>query len=359
MLSFDSCNMGQVAVLDSMEGAVDHIVASSEVEKACGTAGDGQNIEEVIQRLFQNPQTTANQLAESFVDVAREGLNGDQSTITGDGKVINCDGTETLAHYDMSAFEPFRQSFNELGAALTEATTDQNNRAVLETLIAETQVVPAVNTQGRLAEQNRDLAQFSEAVEAAIASGQITDENGRLSAALTNFTKAHEALVQSYNGDTDDHYDQMGGLTAFLTDTTNSDAVQVLQTESIAAEIDRYLNPDPSQAPTTLEQQVSQAYRALGQKIKQLAELLPPGQSGALDEVQTAIDALNGADQSNFGERLEAINIATDAFFATPTGQAVREAVLERIRERIVRMHANEIGSENTGWAEFLTSLTA
>ena len=232
LLDFDACSMGNASVMEQLGDVSQHVVASSEVERSFGQNVDGQNLSAVIHNLIERPKMDGKELGNEFVRIADAGTNGDSSARdpANDGH----SGTDTLAHYDLSALGEFHTALNSFGESLAASAQDPSTwAAILQALNHAPRVsAPTAEVAGRFIPQYRDLKLFAENIVAAIDhdTNHTIDRSGALRKAAAGFLAAQNKLVTTYHGEHINGYNTMGGLSAFLpepTTTTNIDRGQI------------------------------------------------------------------------------------------------------------------------------------
>lgn len=205
VLAFDACSMGSSAVLDKLQGAADHVVASEEYVVESNGNYDMLNVSAVLENVLKNPEMTPVALAQQFVTEAKEGSNG-TPIVDPENANIPLSGTPTLANFDMSEYADFEKALDSFGDTLDQAMKNDQTEAAIKKIVEFTDFA--------LCDQNdreRDLLSFVNLVEQAIANRELEDPTGQISQAAEQLEKEFLELRKDYYGDANT-YDQMGGL---------------------------------------------------------------------------------------------------------------------------------------------------
>lgn len=202
-LDFDACNMSTTPVLDKLAKVANNVVASAASEAAGQPTekGDGQNLKVALQGLLNNPKQSGLDLAKSFVDHAKNGENGE-------GKTNN---TITLASFDMSKYNDFKQGLDKFGQELSKVTGKDNINAIHEAINGT--VRPQTEAE-EFHSHERDLKQFAENTLKAIESGKLKTANDDLKNSAEDFLKSLNTLASNTFGEKAKGYENLGGLTA-------------------------------------------------------------------------------------------------------------------------------------------------
>ncbi len=202
-LDFDACNMSSVPVLDKTAKIAKNLVASAASEAAGHPTekGDGQNLKAALQSLFNNPQQSGRDLAAGFVELAKNGENKE-------GKTNN---TSTLASFDLSKYDEFKQGLDKFGNDLKKLSGASNIHALHDAI---NQTVRPETEEEEFRSHERDLKQFATNTLSAIDQGKLKTDNDDLKLSAHNFLKGLDALTINSFGDKDKGYENLGGLTA-------------------------------------------------------------------------------------------------------------------------------------------------
>ncbi|MBA3995416.1 MAG: hypothetical protein C0469_18010 [Cyanobacteria bacterium DS2.3.42] len=228
LINFDSCLMGNLNVVQSMQGEAEHIVASAEIESAVEDA-DGQNMRTTLSALFDNPDLTPEEYAAVSVRLASEGHN-DESGNTD----LDSTGTYTLAHIAVEQYPQMEVAMDELGAELTQLIADPAQRQTI------TEIMDGIRPfseggamlSGSFTFANRDLGLFLTALDEKVRDGELSDPDGSLIRGLEQTRQAISELIPQYHGENFDQYDQMSGLSLFLPDGEHLDVTSLMQEAS-------------------------------------------------------------------------------------------------------------------------------
>ncbi|MBI1268714.1 MAG: hypothetical protein GC193_14965 [Cryomorphaceae bacterium] len=219
LLDLDSCSMGNLAVLDRLEGETKNLVASPETESSFADA-DGQNLSAALKNLIENPQMSPEQFAKSLVEQARNGENDDSGNLDPEAS-----GTDTLTHYNMEKYSNFENDLGELGESLSrKIQEDPANREVLNSIING---ITPFDEEGAIVfgdgeDQRRDIGLFLDGLENALNAGKLADTDGELSRSVTDLKQSLDELIVDYHGEPYRGYDQMAGLSVNLPDSGDS-----------------------------------------------------------------------------------------------------------------------------------------
>lgn len=228
LLNFDSCLMGNLNVIQAMQGNADHIVASAEVESAVADA-DGQNMRTTLGALLDNPNLTPEEYAAVSIELASAGHNGETGNTD-----LDSTGTYTLAHVDVDQFAQLEAGVNELGEELSALIDDPSQRQTLVELMNEIQPFSegGAMLSGSFASANRDLGLFLTELEQAVSSGELRDPDGSLSETVGEVRDALSDVVPQYHGENFGQYEEMAGLSLFLPNDEHVDVTSLLQEAS-------------------------------------------------------------------------------------------------------------------------------
>jgi hypothetical protein len=228
LLNFDSCLMGNLNVIQAMQGNAEHIVASAEVESAVADA-DGQNMRTTLGALLDNPDLTPEEYAAVSIELASAGHNDETGNTD-----LNSTGTYTLAHVDVDQYPQLEAGINELGEELSELIADPAQRQTLVELMNEIQPFSegGAMLSGSFAPANRDLGLFLAELEQAVSNGDLKDSDGSLSATVGEVRDALSDVVPQYHGENFGQYEEMSGLSLFLPNYEHIDVTSLLQDAS-------------------------------------------------------------------------------------------------------------------------------
>ncbi len=347
-LDFDACNMGTAPVLDEAAGASKALVASaaSEAGGKRGESGDGQNLVAGLRSLLNNPSQSGKELAAGFVESARRGDNGLDKENT----------TSTLAAFDLSKFEGFKNSLDNFGEQLKNAAGDKNNLAALRAVV-DASVRPETEL-GETESHERDLRSFAENTLGAIESGKLNPKDNALEQSAKDFLKSLDDLTINRFGEKAKGYEELGGL------STNLPGKEILDKNEIgkllspiheeSSKIQKHLNEpiqlsDRDSLANEAKEGLSQLHQMLdgapGHPLKKLdGQVKLLSKAASLEELSTAMQKLkneyDNLEKSPIGRR-----IAKDA---------EQDASREKAHYRKQRPH-----SIAAGWDAFIRKLEA
>lgn len=234
LLNFDECLMGQAGALGEYKNVTKDIVASSETERVSGGRVDGQDLSKELQSLLQDPSMTGRQWGDRIVAGAEKGDN-DRSGAEPGHHLIGDTGTATLANIDPTKLPALTSAIDSLGKQLQKTIADPSNKLELDRIMKS---LPRLGIGQAAAddakEQKRDLKTFAEALQKSLDSGKLSDNDGKLRAAVDAIKKAQLDAVTSYHGDRiiGKDYDKQGGLSLYLPDIEFRDTEKLLGTRT-------------------------------------------------------------------------------------------------------------------------------
>lgn len=223
VIDFDSCLMAQEGVLKALQPLASHVVASPETERALG-----QDLRKVVGTLIERPEMTPGEYADALVEIARlqplpqprrelrvrnfydllEVLKPEKPSDIPDRIQVR-----TLAHFSLANYEQFRSKLDDFGDALSVAIRDPKNRQAIDRIIENG---PSYGDWFEDDGDCKDLKSFVDSMFHEIASGKISDDDGRLRITGGRVLDAHKKLVVSYSGF--DQFGARGGLSDYLPD---------------------------------------------------------------------------------------------------------------------------------------------
>lgn len=228
LLNFDSCLMGNLNVVQAMQGEADHLVASAEVESAVADA-DGQNMRTTLGALFDNPDLTPEAFAALSVQLASEGHNGETGNTD-----LDSTGTYTLAHLNVAQYPQLETALDKLGGGLAQLIADTPQRHILAEIMNGIQPFSegGAMLSGSFSFANRDLGLFLDAIDEEVQNGNLHDTDGSIARLLEDTREALSQVVPQFHGESFDQYDQMSGLSLFLPDEEHIDVTNLMQDSS-------------------------------------------------------------------------------------------------------------------------------
>jgi hypothetical protein len=220
LLDFDSCNMGELKVLDASKNVASDVVASESVEIASAIPGayDGQDLTKSMRALLANSQMSGRELGDEMVSQPNADLFR-----TGDGAA-----TPTLANFDMTKYGDFQESLDHFGAALTKASNDGQavdlEKEVQYTIVPET---------GRVdyQEHGRDIRAFTQQILNDSKAGAFGDDGGALQQSATELLASMDKMVTSHHSDLPGANDNVGGV------TTPMPGKEIMDSKVLASEL--------------------------------------------------------------------------------------------------------------------------
>jgi hypothetical protein len=216
LLDFNACDMGEANVIDQSSKVAKDVVASSAVEFASRVA-DGQNVSEEMRTLLANSKMTGRELGEAMVKQAASGANGHGAH----------NGTQTLANFDLSNYDSFKDKLNGFGTALGAIAQDGGNMAQIQAEIEKTSV-PESGMQD-LHANDRDLKAFAGNILADSQAYKFSGDTGPLEDAAKALIKSFDPLVTASFGEKAKGYDKLGGMTAYLPGSEILDSDKVVR----------------------------------------------------------------------------------------------------------------------------------
>lgn len=187
MLDFDSCMMASTATLDKTKDLTDNLVASAQTEAATNSQdgkSDGQNLNAALSDLLKDPGIDGSQLADKFVEEANKGSNRE--------------GTQTLAHFDLTKEDQLKNSLDDLGNTLAIVAKDPSNKSVLQNDLKDaTRYAPGTDTNETSGLENRDLKQVLTNIQSSLNSGELSDPTGNLAEQVQESLSAEDQITVS------------------------------------------------------------------------------------------------------------------------------------------------------------------
>lgn len=353
MLDLDSCLTASTATLNKLKDSTEHLVASSQTE-AAGPNSDGQNLNAALSNLLDDPSLTGSELAEEFVNEAKEGSNGD--------------GTATLAHFDMSKVDELDNSMDALGNTLAELAKDPENRSVLQKDIEDAaRYAPGGDTDEITGLQNRDLKQLLANFKSSLDAGELKDPTGKLARDLERAIKAEDDVsVSNYTGESKNPTSKLdpektGDLSIFAPGAKFNDVGATGERANALNQFGKYLGEDTLSRIDTMEE-VEQFKSIIDRSYQELLEIEVDSESK--EAVQKALDqdieAVKSA--STVEEYKEAVRKLDSNRQALSTSDAYKnyeELATREAQEKKDRSYLNAQDQEAPGWNNFLNTLYA
>lgn len=359
LLNFDCCLMAQNGVLDALRTTTGHIVASAERE-----GGLGQDILAPMKKLAENPKMTADDLAETMVEVAR--LQPVQKEVPRrepknlydwfdlfmqkpEAKADNTVAVQTLAHFDLSKYARFRTQLDDFGDALAKAIRDPRNRAAVDSIVR--------NTPGYgMFSEKRDLKCFTEAVLQAVGNGKMSDPEGKLRVHGGRVLDSHKVLVKSYSGF--DQFAARGGLSTYIPPRYDLDfhkrSRNAVNACRFTAEVDdlKLLSSDKGAYVRYLD-------KKLADMKKEITPDRPPGDEydevkGALEELGSKLQKLGKTTSEK--DTIAALSELKESSLKLEKTSFYQEKLLaaqQKIKRGIDREFSLELVNPENGWGRF------
>ncbi|MBX9685818.1 MAG: hypothetical protein K2X27_03895 [Candidatus Obscuribacterales bacterium] len=339
MLNFDACIMGNDKVLDKSSEIAKNLVASAAVESA-NKVNDGQNVSAAIKSLTENPNLSGRELADNFVEQAKNGENGKGIENT----------TMTLASFDLTRFQSFKQSLDSFGKELNAAAgNDANLKAIQDAVNATT--IPETGAEEHL-NQQRDLKNFAKNIQEAIESGKIKSPDGKLEQATRDFLKNFDELATRQFGEAARGYERMGGL------TTNLPGKEILDKKETAALMSPF-RVIAHQVKSALIEGVklndkSDLIKGINETTKELGRALGGSSPQTMKELKEAIsDIAKSKNEEEYRSALKNFQSVAESIDASPLGQRIRKE-LEKDAPQVRREYfANRKEAITAGWCQF------
>ncbi len=220
LLDFNACDMGQIKVLDASTKVANDVVASSAVEYS-NLIDDGQNTAWQMRALLANSKMSGRELGETMVKQADAAIS-----IPG---VHNHEGTQTLANYDLTNYQTFKEKLNAFGTALSAAAHDDNNMNQVQADIERT-TVPNTGKEPML-QNDRDIKQFAANILQDSEAGRFTGDRKPLEASAKALIESFDSVATAYHGATGSGYEKLGGMTVYLPGS------EILDSDKVAASL--------------------------------------------------------------------------------------------------------------------------
>lgn len=345
LLSFDACSMGNMDVVQALQGEARHVVASAELEFAFSDA-DGQNLRAALNALVGNPDMTPGDYASRFVELAREGLNDDSGNLRPD-----MSGTETLAHFDVSRFSDLDLSLSRLGGELSAIVNNQEKKSYMVGLIESLGSFRRESfDSGGFRATNRDLGLFLNALDSAIHKGELPDPNGSLSQSVRDVRASVQNLVRSYHGEPYNGYDRMAGLSVFLPGAEIQDVDALVQQRSAIAGALKY-----SQTGTKFTTFDNLDFAAENLQ-RHFAELRSVGDIQNLESLLTKLR--QSGNQNEMDMALDEISRELKHLMGSPIAENLHEPIRRQVLREREELLREQLMRSPALWANFIQSLT-
>jgi hypothetical protein len=351
VLDFDACLMGSASTLHAVSSVADHIVASSEEENAANDGKyDAQDLSKVMSDLLRTPSMTPSQLSDDFIHDADLGYNGKPELSTDDINHLHA-GTDTLAAFDMSKYPQFQGQLNSFGQALDQALkSSPQNKAAIIAAIDQTQSlplrVPSATTDAR------DLLQFTESIQTAVKTGQISDPDGKLAAAAAGMLAAQKAMTSSFHHTDTSDYANMGGLSVDLPPVSGSDIHERAQDQTDVERLISATAHDSFSLQGAQDAGLQQLVASLPAELKN--DHVNASESSAVDRAMAAAEKATTPEA--FDEAIKSLHVAAEQLAQNPGIEAEVATYENRIREYSQPQASSDGGPS---WNGFIADLYA
>ncbi|MBI4532353.1 MAG: hypothetical protein HY711_00275 [Candidatus Melainabacteria bacterium] len=364
LLDLDACLMAENGVLDEVKEVANNLVASAEEENGRPNPSnhnelsvDGQNLNVSLSQLLNNPSMDGNQFAESMIQMANAGHNGDGQTI---GNGLYDSGTSTLVHFDLTKYNNFETSLNNFAGALIEGANNPTSKEALREIVGQ---VPRFGARksGLLSDgmERRDLQSFVQQVLSAVENGELGDPDGKIKKSAENLLTSFNNLVGSYHGEANSmHYEQMGGLSIFLPSQIFCDSrssSRALTSISELAQLTQRQNPLVEFTPELGDAMAN----GLTPYLEQIKKETPANLQQELVPLEQAMNQLRKAATQ---EELQVARLALRQAAADLAGSQLNEFLAKQLEETVRSNHRQTYNSEialeeDTQWDELLKAL--
>lgn len=364
LLDMDACLTAEVGFLDSASQVANNFVGSAETERVRPGGVNAQNLNSAMERLFENPEMTGQQFGDSIVEEARNGSNQAQS-LNGSNEHTRFDsGTNTLINLNLENYQEFDNAYNEFGNQLAEALSEPGNQTEIDNLIEQAPRFglerSVVNSDSH---SNRDLQTFAQDVQRSIDQGKLTDNDGSLSQSVENLLAAQNEITSSYYGqETDEGYDKMGGLSAFLPDSQYRDPQLTAQTmtgvgqfqDSVVHFLDRLRNH-----PENIDEQtVNGIVTSLKLESKSVTKNEDESNQTLLEPLRNALSNLDNVHSAEeLTEAVSGIETITTELLNSELNARLTAEILPSVQDRHNDVFRYESAAGDSGWNRFINAL--
>ena len=353
MLDLDSCLTASTATLNELKNSTDNLVASSQTESA-GPNSDGQNLNAALSNLLEDPSLTGSELAEEFVNEAKEGSNGN--------------GTATLAHFDMSKVDELDSSLDNLGNTLAELAKDPQNNAVLKKDIEEAaRYAPGSDTDETSGLENRDLKQVLANISESLESGELKDQTGQLQKSLERAIKAEDDVsVSNYTGESKNPTSKLdpektGDLSIFAPSEKFNDTEGTGERANPLNQLNKLLSEDTLSHIDSMED-VEQFKSMVVQTYEQIlaADIDSASKDAVKNALEQDINSLkSAATVDQYKDAARKLNTERQTLLASDAEQSYIDLATRTAQEKKEKSYKNAQDQEAPGWNKFLDALYA
>ncbi|MBC7999327.1 MAG: hypothetical protein IAF58_15360 [Leptolyngbya sp.] len=342
VLNFDSCSMGDLNVMEAMQGEARHIVGSAELERAFGPDVDGQNMRATLGALLENPNLTPAQYATRSIELARAGANDDA------GNIRNTQaGTETLAHFDQSRYPQFASSLDTLGAVLTDIVRDPSRREAMLGVIGGLRAFGDESARsGNFTADRRDLGTFLNGLESRFADGSLGTATPEITEAIRRTREELRNFVRDYHGEPYQGYNQMSGLSVFLPTRELLNVDDQIRANSPSQMMLDSLTSDGKQTRFSSRENLAESMTYSAIAIGQFADTAQ--MTAAIARIR------NAGDEAAFGQAITALREQVETFQAGPDFQRLVEAGRAENLTRRDRVYDEQLHHVPPQWRGFL-----
>ncbi len=344
VLNFDSCDMGNIDVVQAMQGEARHIVGSAEVERAFGSDVDGQNMKATLGALFDDPALTPERYASRSIELARRGFNDDAGNLRPDRA-----GTETLAHFEVDRFPQVESSLDALGIRLGAIANSQEGRAILTEIITGIDPIGDRTISTALPVERRDLGLFLTSLQSALDEGRLQDANGEIAQSIRDLRQSLQGFIRDYHGEPYNRYDQMSGMSVFLPGNEILNLDEGLRRSTAISQILENFTPGGKGVTHSSRSDLADNLLFHVEQLREYTETRPLAET--IEQIRNAADqtAMTAA-MVEFRQQIEALR-----------GGPIEQAMVDRSRRDALqareRVFQTELRRMPANWRAFISSL--
>lgn len=208
LLDMDSCLMGQDGFLRLAKTVTNNLVASPEKEPS-----PAQNIGRIVSQLSSSTSENGQDLGREIVNEARQGAN-----IGKDGT----QGTKTLAYYNLNEMNTFDANLDKFAKDLSKYIEEpEKGYDTASKTKAVKEAFSEAKSYGETEEGKKDLDSILKNLPKEIKDDPILSDD------IRKLLASEHKLIDSFFGDQQSGYSQLGGLSVYVPKklaTKNSDA---------------------------------------------------------------------------------------------------------------------------------------
>jgi hypothetical protein len=334
VMVIDGCRMSSTETAHVMKTVANALVASEDQEIASGL-----NLNAPLHALLSKPSMTGRDLANQFIEEAKNGANGQLVKTDYDERLRS--GADTVTALDLTKYDQFEESLNTLAAKLNARLADASARDAIATATDESAALPGRNAP--YTNFQRDTKQFAQNILDQVKRGNLTDD-GSIKKAAEAILDAQSAMTIGYHG-TSSFYQDLGGISVELYPAGKKSRYEFFKARSIPGAVVQLTEDNkPFAAHVVFEQKAS---AMMGMLYQTAPKVMRDKLSGLTDAVMQVYKAKT---PEQYGQTMSQVRAAGNRFLDSQTGQEMVKEIADG-----ATLDASPVTGKD--WQEFVNAL--